>query len=307
MRMYELRYGDARSAFSVSAAPSTAAVADETRIYFGSINARFSCYQIQGGLRFWQVLTGGSLTATPQIHDDEIYFASQGGGIFVALKANKSGQWKAKAGTGIYGDLAIDADRVYAASKDRNVYAFDRITGDAQWIRQLPAPLFDGPVRSHDTLYQSARAAGLFALDPATGVVRWSRPGRARVVGVDESRVYLTDETGEGIVADSSTGKVLATFEAAAAELALTNVRDDALFFASRRGTVICVRRRDAPPMGRTQLALASAKKPTPAADTVAPPAGAAAELPDPIRPVLQDPFRSRSTVAPLTGRPSGN
>ena len=48
-----------------------------------------------------------------------------------------------------------------------------------------------------------------------TGVVRWSRPGRARVVGVDESRVYLTDETGEGIVADSSTGKVLATFEAA--------------------------------------------------------------------------------------------
>jgi outer membrane protein assembly factor BamB len=308
VRLFELRYGDARGRVPLPFAPSTPAVADAERVYIGSLNGRYYAYRIDDGVRIWQVRTRGPISSRPLLHGDELCIASQGGRVYAAGSRDKVQRWVTDLGAVIHGDLAVGGKLVYAAAEDRYVYAMDRALGTKRWRRQLPAVLIDGPILAGDTLYQLADDAGVAALDPARGEIRWSRAGTFQFLARGPSRVYLRDAAGQGVVLDNTTGQELARFASGAVELTLANPHDETLFFADRIGVVMCVRRTGAPALARGRRAVAAAARPQPGAATrpAVAAAGTPPRVPNPVDAILADPLRSRSAVDPLT-KPSAS
>ncbi len=316
LRLYGVEYGDPRGSIGVTFAPNTPAVGDAERVYVGGLNGRFYCYRLADRLRIWHVRGTKPISATPRLRGEDLYFASQDGRIFACRARDKVARWDAEAETTIHGDLAVGERMVYVAGGDRHVHAFDRDTGIEIWRRQLAPTLLQGPLLAGDTLYQVGEEAGVFALAPDTGEVQWAypqaSPGTVRdgtrslaFLARGGERVYVVDGTGGGVVLNNTSGEPIAGFEAAAADLTLANTIDETLYLASRRGVLVCVRRREAPVLRRAlpaRVAVADGRA-APVATTQ--PAAELPKAPSPVDEIINDPFRSRSKVPPLVGRAS--
>lgn len=96
----------------------------------------------------WTVTTGGSVSATPSVTKELVYFPDWAGNLFAVNRATGAIVWQRTVAsiTGTTGDLSRASPTIYddyllcgtqGTGQGAKVYALDRFTGDTRWVTQV--------------------------------------------------------------------------------------------------------------------------------------------------------------------------
>ena len=238
-------------------ASSSAAVGDETRLYFGAANQRFYSLDIRTGFQNWQLLTPKTISATPVLQGEDLLLAGEDGQVISLTRIERRKNWSFETEGPIFADLAMDANRVYAASSDRSLYCLDRQSGHRLWRERFETPLSEPPVICKGRLYQRVPQQGLFVLDAETGKRLWKCEDDARFLAQFDDDAYILTAPGSArlVKVDPATGKQKAAGDAQAVTLAAASQGEQSMVLATRQGELACLRSEKAPRLTPGQLA----------------------------------------------------
>lgn len=297
-------------------AASCAAVADASRIYVCSANQRFYSLDILGGFQHWQLMAPKTVSATPILRGDDLFYGGQDGHVVSCTKADRVKNWIFETEAPIFADLNVTDKNVFAASSDRSLYCLDRETGKRIWRVRFDTPLSEGPVVSEGRVYQQVPGQGLVVLDLKTGEQLWHRDagGQFLVQFEDDVLLYGGESIRQIIRLDAKSGRVKDLSDVADVRFAAADRVNQAIILASPRGELLCLRSKKAPYLKPEQLAEVlrsdykmkisariDAEKKAAAEAKAAPPAEEKPRIPDWL---LEDDFlSSRNTAKPVGGR----
>ncbi len=240
-------------------APASAAVADETRLFFGAANARFYCLEILTGFEHWEVRTPRTVTSTPVLVKNDLYYAGQDGLVVSCTKNDRIKNWTFQTEGAVFADLEVTPKHVFVASSDRSLYCLERETGIRQWRERMDMPLAAKPIATDGQVYQEVPDFGLYALDVETGKIKWHRPEGGRYLMQSENTAYLWSgmpgEVGRLVAIDPQTGKESGVISTMVFSFAAASRSDQAMVFVSRLGDLLCARPKSAEPLKPAQLA----------------------------------------------------
>ncbi len=186
---------------------STRVVADEQYFLFGSDNARVYAFRKKTGVEAWQYRTGGSVSASPRIHGQNVFFASTDGCLYSLFTiapgwiAGKS--WRLQTGGRITGDPAVFSRWVLVGSHDYSLYCVEAADGTRHWTFLAEAPIEEAPcvysvVSGKEFVFfisversQRTRKRTLFCLRLQDGSMVWRRDGIRRVVSLGKKNLYV--------------------------------------------------------------------------------------------------------------------
>jgi outer membrane protein assembly factor BamB len=156
---------------------TTAAVAEDGTIYFGSEDSILYAVNPNGTLK-WKYMTGGPVNASAAIDSDgNIYFGSEDGYLYCRTPENGEKWSPFLTGGGIFGSPALSQDEtaVYIASTDGRLYAIAAENGKARWPSAFMtgAKIVSSPVVGFDgTIYIGSLDHYLYAINP-DGSLLW--------------------------------------------------------------------------------------------------------------------------------------
>lgn len=295
-------------------AASCAAEADEKRIYVGAANQRFYSLDILGGFQHWQLMTPKTVSATPVLDGQNLYFAGQDGRVVSCTKEDRVANWTFQTEGPVFADLLVEGPRVFVASSDRSLYCLDRVTGKRLWRQRFETPLTQKPAFADGRVYQLIPGQGLYVLDARTGEPLWQHDEDAELLAQFEKDVFLLSTSGAPRVlrVDAATGSVKSAVDCAPARFGAAMQAHQVIVLVSEDGQLICMRSRNAPRLRPAELAdvLRSDEKMKLAAsvearrnEAAATPPVVVPELP-PLDWLFDDDWlASRNTAAPVGGR----
>lgn len=230
-------------------AASSAAVADDEWIYVGAANQRFYCLNILTGFERWQLMTPRTVSATPVLRGDSLYFAGQNGLVVACTKTHKVRRWTFKTEGPIFADLLVTAENVFIASSDRSLYCLNRLTGRRLWRERFENPLFESAAISAGRIYQDVPQSGLHVLDAETGKQLWRRPdgGQFLMQLGDDAYLWSGQAGGHLIMADAGTGKQKRIVDASMARFIAADRPSQAILLVSASGEMMSLRSKNAP------------------------------------------------------------
>jgi len=240
-------------------APSSAAVADDTRLFFGAANGRFYCIEILTGFEHWQVRTPRTVTSTPALLKDDLYYAGQDGLVVSCTKNDRIKNWTFQTEGAVFADIEVTPKHVFVASSDRSLYCLDRETGGRVWRERMDMPLATKPVAAGTTVYQEVPDFGLFALDVETGKIKWNRQAGGTLLMQNDETAFLWNgrpgEIGRLVAIEPGTGSEKGVISTMVFSFAAASRADQAMVFVSRLGDLLCARPKSAEPLKPAQLA----------------------------------------------------
>ncbi len=287
----------------VSFAPEfsfTASVVGTERVLFlGSLEGRMYAMRLPRAeerilFPVWMVQTGGAITASPQLVDDEtLLFASQDGRAYLCRTPDKQLIWNFESGAAIVGSPTADSSGAYVSSMDRSIYKIGLKSGRELWRVRTQRPLTTGPVVAGDAVYQHVTNQGLGSIDADSGKERWWLARARSLVSQSHETDVLFTEDRQLLIVDHASGEPRHAIPLVEAADAAVNIRDDAIYVLGRKGDVVCARVDNVPYLRRQQVQAAEARLTMPPQKQ--PTAGPENKRGDkPVDPRLEDPLRSR-------------
>jgi outer membrane protein assembly factor BamB len=205
------------------------------------------------GLQAWGMSTGGFIIAAPVFHNGILYVAAEDNVLYAsrvgrhALAVWNSLDLDSQQMHGpVSAAIHADARGVFVPCQDNRLYAFNRLTGKPLWEPYVcQQPLLDDVQVGENSIFQLVRRDGFYAIDITNGTKRWSSPDGVLVLAVVKdktSQAYLLDQNRNIRVVEEMTGKVNAVLPMIALERFLPNTTVPAIYAATRKGHVVCIR-----------------------------------------------------------------
>jgi outer membrane protein assembly factor BamB len=160
--------GVRRSAIDLGSPVSVTPLVDGHRLYVGTEDFGFSCYDLKSKKRRWKIMAAGRILAPPRADEERVYLQASNSVLYALHKSG--GEilwWWAAPSRSPYG-LGFDGDKVLVTSRSPLLFALDKKTGKAAGQYEAGTEIRSNPVWAVPNL--------LFALfDPAAGqgVVSW--------------------------------------------------------------------------------------------------------------------------------------
>jgi len=238
-------------------AASSPAVADDKSLFVGAANQRFYSLDILSGFQHWQITTPRTVSCTPVLRDEDLYFAGQDGRIVSCTKRERLKNWVYKTEGPIFVDFVVDDRFVYVVSADRLLYCLDRKTGRREWRKRFDNSPTQQPRVVQGRVYQQVPNEGLFVLDAQTGETLWREPGGGRFLAQFGKDVYLVREGGSFRLTrvDASSGKRKAAVDVSAVAFAVAGQGDQLIVLVGKQGRMLCLRPKDSPRLRPADLA----------------------------------------------------
>lgn len=161
---------------------SSPTVDSSGNVYFGSNNNAVYCISSLGSLN-WKYTTGGSIVATPTVHNQAVYVGS-GDGNFYAIGGG-SLVWKFKTGGPILSSagLAPGGGTIYFASTDNSTYSLNTL-GGLNWKYTTGAAITSSVTVDYSgIIYFGSNDKLVYSLSPAAGSVIWRYHTKGAVSG----------------------------------------------------------------------------------------------------------------------------
>lgn len=240
---------------------TTAAVGDTYHIFVGSANERVYSLDIFETFRNWEATVSGTVTSTPVLVGDELYYGSQGGRVTAlilgsARRDEARRKWEFDTEGPIFNSLAVDAEKVYVASSDRQLYALNRKNGQRAWTARFENPPDSSPVLADGRVYLSILDHGLHCLDSNTGKRQWHLPEQARYLARFDKDAYVHSPSTSSIIRiDEVSGKIKSR-QSTSADFAISSHADQLIVLGDSCGELVCLRPKSAPPLKPAELAI---------------------------------------------------
>ncbi len=174
-------------------------------VYSGACDSNFYALDAETGKELWRFHTEGVVLSSAAMDGDTVYFGSFDGN-FYALSTGGELVWKFSAEDMVYSDPWVWGGRVYFGSHNGNVYAVDKGTGRLAWKFGTHGPVASSAIVHNGVVYIGSSDRNLYALDAETGGLRWKYPTNGMVR-------YRPAILGGNIVFGSLDGRVRAVNE----------------------------------------------------------------------------------------------
>jgi outer membrane protein assembly factor BamB len=258
-------------------APSSAAVADESGIFF-CMESRITGYLLPpyGDMDKFQaekgntedlhvldhieyvwtrLMSGQHFDRPPILATGRVVAVSTEGLLLSLARLNGTLQEdyqfnkRVSAGMGQHGDMG------YIGCDDYSLYAMDVTGASLRWRFLGGAPIQRQPAVTDRDVFVSPYRRGLYRLDRDSGFEKWWNRKAERFLSANQKFVYAVDSIGKLLVLDYARGTELAHYDISDYVLPITNEWTDRIYFANHDGQVLCLRYRDNPTPLRTKYA----------------------------------------------------
>ncbi len=253
IQTYDRRTGDGLSRHDLRYPPGSALVSDGQHLFVGGLDRRLYCLALPHMFYAWRSITNGPITSTPALHGDNVYVATEAGGVYACTRADKRLVWETSVFGPVSADLVATDDGVYVASRDQSLYLLFHETGEVRWRARFSGRLLEPPVVTPDVVYQYCADDGLVAVENAVvGVeerLRWRlREGR-QALTVHEGTVFVLSRNEELLAVRKAGGDVAVRIPARGFTLGVPAVATNTVFLVSPDGRIFCARPRNLPPL----------------------------------------------------------
>lgn len=237
--------------------PSVGPSVDDQHIYFGALDGSIYSFEIRKidelsrqrllpqwsyqAMR-WRYRTSKEITTKAYSTGRLVNFASRDGSLYAVGALERDLTWQFETSAPITAPLAATSDSLILASEDYFVYCLNRENGLVRWEFASGNPIRKAPIVIEEDLYIMPDRGGLFSLAIRSGDEKWERPGVSDFIGATKSRLFCSDETGNVVLLQRSTGRPLGTLPLRPFSVRLQNDRTDRLFLATPSGLVVCLR-----------------------------------------------------------------
>lgn len=237
--------------------PSVGPSVDDQHIYVGALDGSIYSFEIRKidelsrqrllpnwsfqAMR-WRYRTSKEITTRAYSTGRLVNFASRDGSLYAVGALERDLTWQFETSAPITAPLATTSDSLILASEDYFVYCLNRDNGQVRWEFASGYPIRKAPIVIEDDLYIMPDRGGVFNLVLRTGEEKWERPGVTDLLGATKSRLFGSDVTGNIVLLQRSTGRLLGTLPLKPFSVRLQNDRTDRLFMATPSGLVMCLR-----------------------------------------------------------------
>jgi outer membrane protein assembly factor BamB len=202
----------------------------------------------------WEVMfPKGSISASPALRGDAVYFAGENGSVVAVTTAERRPIWTLPGGifqTGapIVADMGVDDEGLYVASTDTKLYALNRNNGKIRWQYYAGAALRTGPAVTSDMVYQFVPSMGVAALAKGPGAFDrrpiWIAEDATQFLAQDDRNAYLRRNDGAVVARDKKTGQVKFTSRRRNLNVFATNTmkEDGMIYGATKQGRIIAIK-----------------------------------------------------------------
>ncbi len=172
----------------------------------------------------WKFKTQGSIRGTAIVYDNQIYFGSADGYLYVLDKGTGELKWKYQTQGAVSATPAISASAIVFTSRDNFVYALDSKSGELKWKFQMQSPMAgfweweyftSTPVIADNRVYVGSGDGHLYALSLSAGKLIWKfkTNGRIRATPlITDKEIYQPSNDGIVYVLTKD-GKLMWRFE----------------------------------------------------------------------------------------------
>lgn len=242
---------------TLPAMPSVGPSVDDQHIYIGGLDGSIYSFELRKidelyrkrllpqwsyQAQRWRYRTSKEITTTAYSTGRLVNFASRDGSLYAVGATERDLTWQFETSAPITAPLAATNDSLILASEDYFVYCLNRENGMVRWEFASGYPIRKAPIVIDQDLYIMPDRGGLFNLVVRTGQEKWERPGVTDLLGATRSRLFGSDATGNIVLLQRSTGRVLGTLPLRPFSVRLQNDRTDRLFLATPSGLVMCLR-----------------------------------------------------------------
>ncbi|HEY0984700.1 MULTISPECIES: outer membrane protein assembly factor BamB family protein [unclassified Schlesneria] len=237
--------------------PSTGPAADDTQVYYGTIDGMLHAYSLSKIQRLfeqrrlpqwsleaqvWTFKAGKEITSPPITNGRVVNFASRDGSLYSISAANRKLIYQLETDQAIVAPLASHGSNMFMASEDLTFFALDLFKGKIRWEFTSGLPVRKAPVAFDNELYVIPDRGGLYSLDPNTGDRRWWKPDLTHFIAATGDAVAASDVDGNLVMISRENGAAIGSLPLHRFVVRPSNDRTDRIYMATEAGLVICLR-----------------------------------------------------------------
>jgi len=245
-----LRRNDGKEIRRIALDPVAGAAAGAVGDYAVVATSRgwYYCICLPEAVRLWRQSTERPISAPVVCFGSRAYVGSEDGRLYSVEIASRPGKrWLQKTNGPITAAFYVDQRGCFVGSGDGRLYAYNPQTGQKLWRPFIcRAPIVDPVQVGENSIFVLAREDAFYAIDIATGRERWSLPDARRVLAVMGGIVYLLNDANELVAVDEMLGRIRSVLPLSGLELFAANTTAPAIYAATRKGDLFCIRRLEA-------------------------------------------------------------
>lgn len=306
--LYVLNAADGTFAWSrpINGAPGAGPAVSDNLVFVPRINGAVELYNVDNPSRPTATYKAfGRTMVQPVLSFNSVAWPTDEGHLYVGFAKQPTMRFRIEAKDGIVSKPCFSSSgKLFATSLDGYVYCIDEVRGDLTWRFTTGEPIDISPVAIGDVVYAITREHHMYAISIQDGTEKWVVPGIGGFLSGTESRLYVTDVTGNMLTLDAHSGAILGTLPTASMTLKLPNMQTDRIFLGQNTGFLQCLRQTDLK-YPEVHYFTESSKRPAAGGVVPAPPGAEPMPMPTPMVPAV-DPFADPSaTPMPKPGAPA--
>jgi len=196
-------------------------------VYVGSQDANVYGSSLGGGEPPWRYSTGGAVSYTPFVNDEDVYVHAEGRGLFRLRRRTLDGK-----------QVADELVRRAVVTQAQ----IDEINKELGARAQDPASVLTALQRKG---YLTQQQRDLIRYRSGEAVWRFSFG--EQVLAVNPKFVYATDRSGRLVILDRARGRELSRYNVRDFVVSTSNELTDRLYLAANSGLIVCLHDRDYP------------------------------------------------------------
>jgi outer membrane protein assembly factor BamB len=145
------------------------AILDGSRIYYGTVDYRFLCVDVNTGEKLWTFNTLSENKATPSLDSQMVYWASLDSSIYAVDKFSGTLQWKITTGCHINSTPLLSDSILLIGSWDTHLYALHKKTGRELWRFSASSGIDQKPLLIGQTVWLPSYDSHVYGINLHTG------------------------------------------------------------------------------------------------------------------------------------------
>ncbi len=234
---------------------------DGTYFYGVSTAGNYYGVRMDSEVNSWEMSTGEMINTPPRLVEGTVFVGSQDKTITAATgAAQRKRRWIRVFDAPITAPFFADRRGVFVGTQDGRIHVIDRGSGERMKVLDEQTKAFKdwGPIITkgeiidpiqvgQNSIFQYVRKDAFYAIGIDTVKPRWTNPDGRAVAAIFGTTVALLDKNRVLLMVNEFSGKIESSLPMTGWDLVVPNTQLDAIYAATRDGTVCCIRRSGAP------------------------------------------------------------
>jgi len=166
--------GDLIWSYATGGAVTSSPAILEDNVIVGCDDYIIRCLDATTGELVWSYATVGEVASSPSLADDLVYIGSADGKLYCLDVEDGSLEWSYDAPVGIMSSPAVAEGRVYFGCNDTDVYCLNAETGAFVWSYNTGHSVWSSPAVSDGYVYFGSWDNYVYCVDASDGSLEWS-------------------------------------------------------------------------------------------------------------------------------------